>query len=141
MPAHEVTLGLEYIYSSVTANTDLMAVAIGGAHRGMAPIGISAPFVVFAHQSGRVNMAFQGVKAFTEILYQVKAVGPSINTTDLLTIAGLLDTALMTDHDVAVTGGVVKSCYPYQTLQLDEPVNGEEWSSFGALYLIRVKAS
>ncbi|SRR6266567_308223 len=141
MATHEVTLGLQYIYATLSGSTDLAAIAVGGVHRGMAPIGTSVPFVVFAHQTGSVKMAFQNVKAYTEILYQVKAVGLATNTSDVLTCAGMLDGLLMTDTDVTVTGGVIKSCYPFQTLQLDEDVNGEQWNSTGALYLIRVKAT
>jgi hypothetical protein len=142
MSTHETVLAWEFLYSTLSGDSTLMnEITSGEVYRALAPVGAVPPYIVFIFQSGADDVLFQGVRGFTDMLFQVKAVGPAKNTQPLADASARLDTLLTKVTDVAVTGGTIKACFRSQPFQLDELVNGEMWTNLGGLYRLIVRSS
>lgn len=138
MSANEVSLAAKYLANALNSNIALMAVAIGGAWRDLAPPGLQTPYIVFAHQAGTDTMAFRK-RAYSSMVWQVKIIGPAAISQTLESGSALMDDAIAIVNPVSVTGGEIKTCFRQQPLLVSEIVNGELWNNVGGLY--RVMAS
>jgi hypothetical protein len=125
----------------MTGDGTLMSIATGGVHRALALPSIAPPFIVFIHQSGMDKVLFQGIRGYTSMLFQVKAVGPAKSVQALADASARLDVVITRASEIAVTGGAVKACFREQPFQLDELVNGEMWTSIGGLYRLIARSS
>lgn len=145
---HESLLGYAFLSSTLSSDTALQGYAPGGVHRGLAPSGAAAPFVIMVHQAGSDSVTMNGFRMLVESLYQVKVVGPASLTTTLALAAARIDRLLGSPPGVpasgavvvnGVTEGQVLACYRQAPLALDELVNGEVWSNFGGLYRMLIE--
>lgn len=141
MAVTEMQLGFAWLYSVLIADGTLQGYAPGGVYRALAPPSTASPYVIMIYQAGTDNVNFGAGRAYSSMLYQVKAVGPASNTAGIMNAAARADTLITTGVQIAVTGGTISSCFREQPLQIDELVNGELWSNWGGLYRILVKSN
>jgi hypothetical protein len=140
--SHEVSLGFAWIYSTLAGDSTLSATLTGGVWRALAPPSTIAPYVVMIYQAaGKDSVAFRGTRAYSDLLYQVKAVGPSNNYAALVSLSARIDTLLTLATQVAVTGGTILGCYRSAPLQIDEMVDADLWSNIGGLYRLMAKSA
>lgn len=143
--AHEVALGFAWMMSVLTGDSTFPAQASGGIWRAKVPAEASPPlgsppYCVLIYQAGSDSMRFGG-RAYSSMLFQARMVGPSISSATLETAAARLDTLLTLTVETAVTGGTIKACFRFQPLQLDEMVEGVEWTNIGGLYRLIAKST
>lgn len=136
----ESAIALEWLYTTLSEDDALLSYAPGGVWRALAPDGTTTPFVIIAFQSGMDVLSMNVVRLMTDVLFQVKVVGPALITSQLFNAADEIDT-LLKRASGTVTGGTVLACYRESPLQLDELVNGEVWSNIGGLYRAAVQQS
>jgi Protein of unknown function (DUF3168) len=130
----EVSLGLEYLKTTLAVDATLSGYAPGGIRRGIAPPSAVAPYITIAYHDGTDAPVFGGGRAYSDVTYQVKVYGPASNTAALVDAASRISDLITTATPVSVTGGTIKSCFRSQPLQQDEEPDGEQWSCFGGLY-------
>lgn len=137
----EVMLGFLYLESTLAGDGTLAGYAPGGVHRALAPIATAPPFTIMGYMAGTTTTNFGAIRGYVSALYQVKAVGPATAMAALVAAAGRIDTLITTSVPVNVTGGIIKSCVQTQPIEMDETVNGEQWTNVGGLYRIMITAT
>jgi len=138
----EVVMGLAWIYNKLTSNAPLMTNALGGVHRGSAPVGTATPFISVAHQAGSDTTTINGVRVLTHILYLVKAVGPAKDIVAVDNVAGEFDDLLFLNTVVTVSGGYIHSSVREQPIMYDEtPAAGIKYTHIGGLYRLIIEKS
>lgn len=90
-PGSEVMYGIQWLVATLSADSTLAGYAPGGIWRGLAPPATTTPFVIVAHQAGTDSLTMNAFRLFSEIVYQVKAVGPASVTTQITNAAGRID--------------------------------------------------
>lgn len=141
MSTQEVVLGLMFLSGVLQGDSTLAALAPGGVFRGSADPGSATPYVIVAWQSGTDALTTTGVRPLTHIRYQVKAVGPALNTLAVANAASQVDTLLGGNSGLrnqSVTGGFIGSCYRDGMLMVDELVTGEKWVNIGGFYMLDI---
>jgi hypothetical protein len=143
--AHEVALGFAWMMSVLSGDSTFVSQASGGIWRAKVPAEASPPlgsppYCVLIYQTGSDTMRFGG-RAYSGMLFQARMVGPALSSAALETAAARMDTLLTLTAETAVTGGTIKSCYRSQPLQLDELVEGVEWTNIGGLYRMVAKSA
>lgn len=138
MSVQESGIAFEFLYSTLSSDNTLTALAPGGVWRSMAPPSTNPPYVILSLQSGVDVLTSQIVRLMTQILYQVKVIGPVAMTAQLFSAAQEIDNLLARTSGTA-TGGVILACWRESPLQLDELVNGELWTNIGGLYRIQAQ--
>ncbi len=126
------------------ADSALMAAAIGGIYQGLAPIDTLSPFVLVVQQVATDVLTMNAVRVWTDILLQIKALGPSGpggNYAALVTIADRIDALFKSVRAFGLGTGGVLSCYREQSLTYSELVNGQPWSHLGGLYRIALQGA
>jgi|SRR5690242_15641861 hypothetical protein len=120
----------------------LAPLASGGAWHGVAPEGVTTPFIVYALQAANDLAVVGGYRVWSDGVYQVKVCGPSTISGTLATIADSVDNALQRQRGVNVgADSVMLSCTREQTLILPEIVaNGAQWLNYILLYRIYTQA-
>jgi hypothetical protein len=94
-PGSEVAYGLQYLYSTLSADPTLSGIAVGGVWRGVADAGVATPFVIISLQSGGIDsLTMTAVRLFSNPLYQVKCVGPASITGSIVAGASAIDALL-----------------------------------------------
>ncbi len=78
--ANEAVLGLMWLNTILSNDSTLTTGAPGGIRRAMAPPDTATPFVIISVQSPIDITSMNKFRLMTEILYQVKAVGPASAT-------------------------------------------------------------
>lgn len=120
--------------------TVLAPLASGGVWHGIAPVGVTTPFIVYALQTGNDLMQIGADRVWNDGLYAVKVCGPSTMSGTLATIADSVDATLHHAGGVNVgTDSVMLSCTREQTLILPEVVNGVTWLNYILIYRIYVE--
>lgn len=130
----EIGIALEWLYSTLSSDGELESLAPGGVFRAMAPPGTIPPYVIIAYQSGVDVMNMNAFRLMSNLLYQVKVVGPADMTPVLMSAATRIEQLIGGPTSGSATGGLILSCYRDSPLQLDELVSGELWTSIGGLY-------
>jgi len=139
MSTHEVVAGFMWIYSVLSIDATLLASAPGGVYRSLAPPITASPYVIMAHQSGMDVVTINAFRLMDNLLYQVKAVGPSSQMVAIAAAAARID-QLLGLASGTVTGGYIGSCYREQPIFVDEsPINGEQYTNVGGLYRLQIK--
>jgi hypothetical protein len=134
MSTNEVAASLDFIKTKLSANSTLSNLAVGGFHRGAAPVGTVAPWVTFQYQSGSDTLTFNVVRVLSRLLFLVKAVGPEAMTATVFQMAALIDDTLRKTSGV-VTGAKIDACYRVEPVQYDEVrADGSKWVHCGGLY-------
>ena len=138
----ETAMAIQWIKSTCTADTTLMAAATGGVWMDKADQGTIAPYVLIVQQSMVDTMTLTGLRLFVRGLFQIKAIGPTAQYATLVTIADRIDALFKNARSVALSpsGGILAS-YREQSLAYDELVNGIQYSHLGGLYTIDVQAN
>lgn len=143
MAGHEIMLGFEYLQSTLSGDATLASYAPGGVWRSLAPPSSAAPFVIVSHQASVDKLTMNAIRLWSEVVYQVKAVGPgnAAMIAQLVSAAAEID-ALLKRPPVTTTtdgkGGIL-ACYREQALELDELVDGELWTNIGGLYRLQIQ--
>jgi hypothetical protein len=139
MSVHEAVSGLAFLYTTLTGDATLMAIATGGVYRGMAPDQTVPPFIILALQSSSDSLTANAVRLLTQALYQVSVTGPAGMSTQLAQAAARIDD-LLKRASGSVTGGRIDYCYREQPLFIDlPPENGVMWSRVGGLYRLGIE--
>lgn len=135
MSVHEVVIGYQYIYATLSPDSLLTGYAPGGIHRSLAPPETQPPFIVMNYQSGQDVLTQNVFRVMVSALFQVKCVGPASMITALANAAARIDALLGSPPTSGtVTGGLLAASYRESPVALDEIVNGETWTSIGGLY-------
>jgi hypothetical protein len=91
---HEVAYAFQWLYSTLHGDSTLMGY-VSGVYRGLAPATSTAPFVVMIHQSGSDVINMSGTRLITNLLFQIKVVGPAnLLSTSLMSAAERIDVLL-----------------------------------------------
>lgn len=140
----EVMLGYAWLSSTLSGNSTLMS-QVTTIRRAYAPPETVPPWIILAHQSGIDVVTANAFRLMTSLLYQVKVVGPARLTAALASVAAQFDTLIgspPTSGDIvmnSVTVGRVLACWRESPLQLDELVDGEQWTNVGGLYRLQLE--
>lgn len=134
----ESGIAFEFLMSVLSNDATLGSYVPGGVWRSMAPPSTTPPYVIISLQSGADTLTAQVVRLMSQILYQVRVVGPVGMTATLFSAAQEIDNLLARTSGTA-TGGQVLACWRESPLQLDELVNGELWTNIGGLYRLQIQ--
>lgn len=137
----ETAQAFGWLYSTMVADSALMAAATGGVFQGFADLATVPPYVLYIQQSNVDTLTLNARRLFTRGLFQIKAVGPTANYAALVTIADRIDALFKSVSSVALSSGGILECYREQSLAYDELVNGQAWSHLGGLYNIDLQAN
>jgi hypothetical protein len=139
--ANEVALGLLWLQSVLSSDATLSGLAPGGVYRAMAPPNTSPIYVIVAYQAGTDALTLNAYRMLSNLIYQVKAVGPVSSTAAIVAASKQIDVLLGGPTSGSVSGGYISACYRDGSLQIDElRASGEQWSNFGGLYRLQVQA-
>jgi hypothetical protein len=140
--AEEVALAFAWLTSTLAGDAALQGYAPGGVSRTFAQPNTLTPYVVMQYQNnGSDNLVFGGANAFSDLPFEVIAVGPAKNTQALTQAAARIKQLLTITQPISVTGGTIISSYRTQPMESDSLVDGESWTSLGGTYLVRAQAS
>ena len=141
----ETAQALQWAESTMQADSALMSIAIGGVWLSYAPIGTVPPFAIMSQQTATDVLTVNAVRLFTDILLQIKMIGPSngivgANFSALTTGADRIDALFKSVRDVGLGGsGGVLCCYREQIISYSELINGAAWHHLGGLYHISLQ--
>lgn len=141
MSVHESAIALEFLITTLSGDSTLTGVtgyAPGGVYRVMAPPSTVAPYIIVASHSGADVLSINAFRIMSDLLYQIRAVGPSAMMTQIVNAASRIDDLLKLASGTA-NGGYVLSTFRESPLELDEEVLGELWVSMGGLYRLYVQ--
>ncbi len=93
-PGNEASYGMQWLYATLSGDPTLSGIAVGGVYRNLAPTLVATPYVIIGFQSGTETLTMTAVRLFTQPLYQVKAVGPSQITSQIVAAAAAIDALL-----------------------------------------------
>lgn len=139
----EITQAYAYVVGAMKADSALMVAAVGGVWQGFAPIGTTAPYALVTKQDAGDSLTMNAVRILSQILLQIKAVGPSTSYDTLEIIANRID-ALFGRSGVVTpsTGGVVFDTYRDGEIAYEEePAPGVQMSHLGGLYHIEIQGT
>lgn len=140
MSVHEVVIGYQYIYATLSPDSVLTSDAPGGVHRSLAPPETMPPFVIMNYQSGSDVITMNAFRTMVSALFQIKCVGPASMITALTNGASRIDALLGSPPTSGtVTGGLVAASYRESPLMIDEITNGEVWTNVGGLYRLLIE--
>jgi hypothetical protein len=134
---NETGLGLKWLIATLKADSEFLTASPGGVHRGMAPPGTTTPFTIVAFQSGTDVTTMNEVRLLSDVLYQVRAVGPATMAGDIVAAADRIDALFK--RTSGTVSGVRIDCFRDSPLQYDELPNGIQWSNFGGLYHLQIQ--
>jgi len=140
----ETAQAFTWVSTTMQADSALMAAAIGGLYQGFAPIDTVAPFVIVTQQVGTDVLTANAVRLWTDILLQIKMLGPSGpggNYAALVTGADRIDALFRRTGPIGFSSGGVLACWREQSLAYSELVNGQPWSHLGGLYHIELQGT
>lgn len=130
----------EWLYTLLSADTELNAVVDDRVYGYVAPQGAAMPFVLFAYQGGRDVRGVGPSRIMASALYQVKVVGEGASFSGLEAIADRLD-ALLQGASGSVTDGAVLMCVREQPIVYVEVDNGVQYRHLGGLWRIIAQAT
>jgi hypothetical protein len=138
----EVVLGYQFLSGILQGDSTLTSLAPGGVWRGTADPNVATPYVIVAWMTGVDVLTTTGVRLYTHIRYQIKAVGPASNTTGVAAASSQIDGLLGGNQGLrnqAVAFGYMGTCYRDGMLMVDELVTGEKWVNIGGFYVLDVE--
>ena len=143
MSASEVGLALQWLTSTLSSDGTLSGYAPGGVFRAEAPPATPPPCVIMTYQSSQSHdeIAFGGVRAYSDLIFDIVASGPSKGTQAIANAAARIDTLISVAQQTAITGGTIIACFRVAALETDVLVEGEMWTDMGGTYRLMIKAS
>jgi hypothetical protein len=133
----ETALAYQYINTTLRADTSFMAAATGGVWESMADVGAVGPYGLYGRQAGSDVITLNAVRLWTDILVQIKMVGPVTSYAAMVTGAQRIDALFGSLRNIVLQdGSFLLSCYRTQEVAYPEPapINGRAWSNLGGLY-------
>lgn len=140
----EIAQAFAWITTTMQADTALTLAATGGVWQGFADIDTAEPYALVVQQAGDDVLTMNATRLFTNLLFQIKAIGPTgpiDGYATLVTIADRIDTLFGRVGPTALSSGGVLCCYREGALAYEELVNGRQWSHLGGLYHIELQGS
>lgn len=132
---NEVALGILWLTSTLSGDATLLGYCPGNVWRGLAPPSTTSPYVMLLFQPGGADLVvFGGGRASADMHFHVLAVGPAKGTAALVNAAARIDVLINGAKNVAITGGTVQGCFRTEPLEMDQLIDGEEWTALGGLY-------
>ena len=143
MSANEVALTLEWLYGTLSGDGTLSGYAPGGVWRAEAPPSTTPPYVIMSYQPSQSHdeIVFGGARAYSDLYFEMLAVGPAKVTQTIANAAARIDTLITVATQTSVTGGIIMASYRTQPSEADVIVDGEMWTNIGGIYRVMVKAS
>lgn len=126
------------IYTLLTGDATLMALATGGVHSQRVPQDTAPPYVVFAQQSALDHYAFTR-RAWEERFYLVRGITKGSNADAADDIAARIDT-ILNDATLTVAGYANIVCRRVNPIEYTESPGGVEYHHAGGVYRIGVAA-
>ncbi len=142
MSGHELDLGYQWLYSTLSGDSTLASLAPGGVWRSLAPPNTTTPYVIFAFQGGTDTTNSRGERLLDELVYQVKAVGPAATTGAIADAAARVDQLIGNPpaSGITINGlGAILASYRETPLAVDELVVGELWCNLGGTYRLLIE--
>lgn len=127
----------QVIYSTLSGDATLTSLAPGGVWRGVAPTGTAGVWLVFNQISESDSYALKA-RAFTESVYQVKAIAPGESALPAWNAAARIE-FLLTDKALVMPAGTLLSCRRSQVVSMTETDGGEQYQHAGGIYEIFVQ--
>jgi hypothetical protein len=127
------------IFDLLSADGTLTGLAPGGVWRGVAPEGAQGIVVVFSHAGGP-DFYTHTQRAFSDVQYLIKAIGPGLSAIDTGAAYERVD-ALINDAALPLSSGRVMACRRASTISMDETEGGEVWHHVGGIYSIFVQGA
>ena len=144
MAGHEIMLGYAYLETTLGGDSTLESMAPGGVNRAFAQPGTAVPYIITAFHTGIDTVTMNAFRVLSNLVFQIKVVGPANNTSQLAAAAARIDALLGSPPGIppgaigivvgGVTAGYLYSCYRDSPLVTDELVTGQLWSNIGGLY-------
>lgn len=143
MAGNEQDIAYQWIQSTLAGDVTLQGYAPGGVYRAEAPDGTTPPYITitFQPQQSKDEIAFGGVRVYSDLYYEVLAAGPATTLANITSAATRIDTLLTVSQQTVITGGTLIASYRSQPLNTDPLINGEIWNASGGIYRLMVKAS
>jgi len=136
----EAAIGFTWLYSTLSSDLQLTALAPGGVWRGLAPPESQTPFIVMSLQSGLDVTSMNAFRILVECTYLVKVVGPASETTTIMSAADRLDALIGSPPTSGTTSdGAVLASYRESPISIQELVNGELFENAGGLYRLQIE--
>lgn len=135
---HESIVGLEFLIATLAGDSTLATYAPGGVFRVLAPPSTPPPYVIVASHSGADVLTINAVRMMSDLLYQVRVIGPSSMMSQIAGAAQEIDNLLGRTSGSA-NGGIVLACFRESPIQSDEELEGEMWVTLGGLYRLYVQ--
>lgn len=127
----------QVIYSTLSADATLTALAPGGVWRGVAPTGTTGVYVIF-NNMGESDVYALKQRAFTESDYQVKAIAPGESALPAWQAAERIE-ALLTDKALVMPAGTLLACRRNSVVSMTETDGGEQYQHAGGIYRLTVQ--
>lgn len=138
----EAARAVQFIVSTLTADTQAMAAAPGGAWEGMAPPGTPTPYYVVSHQGDGDILTATARRVGTSAVFQIVAYAPASQYAALVSAADRLDAlfgripATPSGALPTSSGVTIEACYREQQIALPELVGAVQWNRAGGLFRV-----
>jgi hypothetical protein len=124
-----------WLYTTLNADSALLAAAPGGIWRNVANPGTATPFVVMSKQGGADTLTANAYRLIERESMLVKVIGPATAYAAIRTAATRVDTLLGRAAGPITSGSnLIMACYRTQTVSMGEIINGEAWDHLGGLF-------
>lgn len=143
MAANEIDIAYQWMQATLANDTTLTGYAPGGVWRAEAEANTPAPYVTITYQPGRGRdeIAFGGVRPYSDLYFEVCAVGPVKALQNIVSAALRIDALLPVSQQTAITGGMLLALYRAEPVETNPLIDGLRWNSNGGIYRVMVKAS
>ena len=138
----EAVLGFNFLATTLQGDSTLASLAPGGVFRGTADPQVPTPYVIVALQSGTDSITNAGVRTMSELLFQIKAVGPAKDAVSVASAYAQVDSLLGGERglrNVGIPNGFIGCCYRDGSIVQDELVTGQKWINIGGMYRVTVE--
>lgn len=145
--ADPIEAGFALLYSTLAGDatfTSYLSAGANGIFQVMAPPGAGnatqqpAPYALLILQSGQEILSAVATRLRSDLLYQVKIVGPASASPALHAAYARADALLMPNGQPLRNAGGTLALYRTATLSVGELVNGVLWLNVGGLYKVEI---
>jgi len=129
--------------STLSADATIQADAPGGVWRAEAPPGTAIPYiaVVFQPNNSKDKVVFGGVRAYSDLYFEVFATGPAASGQTIASAAARIDDLLTVPRQTVITNGTLMASYRTKPIESDVILDGTTWTNMGGEYRIMCKSS
>lgn len=143
MAGNEMDIAYQWMQATLSGDLTLQGYAPGGVWRAEAQDGSTPPYITitFQPQQSKDEYAFGGVRAYSELYFEVLVAGPVANLQNISSAATRIDTLLTVSQQTSITGGTLMKSIRDQPMGTDPLIDGERWNATGGVYCLMLKAS